>query len=225
VSETPVSRVYGNIVSPYARKVYLCLEWKGLAFEAIDVLPHADSSPFREISPLGKIPAFEDDQVQICDSSVICDYLETRYPEPSIYPKDPADRARALWIEEYADTRLQDLLLRGIVLERLIKPTVRGEPTDVERVEEILTRRLPPELDYLERLLGARRNGSPFAVGESLSIADLAITTCFINACAADFEVDASRWPRLADYLASIRALPLLAARERRENEYLASLS
>ena len=134
MSAPVVAKVYGNVVSPYARKVYLCLEWKGLPFEAIDVLPHADTSPFREISPLGKIPAFEDDRIRICDSSVICDYLETRYPNPPIYPKDPADRARALWLEEYADTHLQDLVLRGVVLERLIKPRVRGEPTDEARL-------------------------------------------------------------------------------------------
>jgi glutathione S-transferase len=228
VSDRVVSKVYGNIVSPYARKVYLTLEWKGLPFEAIEVLPHAESLPFAEISPLGKIPAFEDDRIRISDSSVICDYLESRYPEPPIYPRDPAKRAQALWLEEYADTRLQDLVLRGVVLERLIKPQVRGETTDEARLDDILSNRLPPELDYLERQLeerGASAEGwDRYLVGKALSIADLAITTGFINAKAADFEVDRTRWPRLADYLESIQSLPLFVERARLESEYLSRL-
>ena len=228
MSDRVVSKVYGNIVSPYARKVYLTLEWKGLPFEAIDVLPHAESLPFAGISPLGKIPAFEDDRIRISDSSVICDYLESRYPEPPIYPRDPATRAQALWLEEYADTRLQDLVLRGVVLERLIKPQVRGETTDEARLDDILSNRLPPELDYLERQIeerGISAGGSTrYLVGEALSIADLAITTGFINAKAADFEVDRSRWPGLADYLESIQSLPLFIERARLESEYLSSL-
>jgi len=233
LSDAVVSKVYGNQISPYARKVYLTLEWKGLPFEAIDVLPHADSLPFAEISPLGKIPAFEDDRIRISDSSVICDYLECRYPDPAIYPSDPADRAWALWLEEYADTHLQDLVLRGVVLERLIKPTVRGEPTNEARLRDILENRLPPELDYLDGLLGGapdRRLDDPapaasFVVGQALSIADLAITTGFINAQAAGFVVDSERWPRLAGYLQRIQELPLFVERARQESEYLASLS
>lgn len=251
MSQPGLARVYGNIVSPYARKVYLTLEWKGLPFEALDVLPHADTPVFREISPLGKIPAFEDDLVRLCDSSVICDYLEHRHPDPPIYPRDPALRARALWLEEYADTALQDLVLRGIVLERLIKPTVRKESTDETRLKEILENRLPPELDYLEsRILETRipesrasesrdhpdratPPGSPvalersvrFLVGDALSIADLAVTTAFVNARAADFEVDARRWPALSDYLERMQAHPLFAQRAIQESEYLASLS
>lgn len=233
-SQPTSCRVYGNVVSPYARKVYLTLEWKGLPFEAIDVLPHSDGAPFRAISPLGKIPAFEDDRVQLADSSVICDYLEHRHPDPPIYPRDPAERARALWLEEYADTALQDLVLRGVVLERLIKPTVRGEAPDEERLQDVIERRLPPELDYLERQLERQPEsplespsgaGPAFLVGEALSIADLAVTTAFVNARAARYEVDPSRWPQLARYLDGIQALPLFVHRARKESEYLASLS
>ena len=45
------------------------------------------------------------------DSSVICQYLEDTHPQPSLYPADPADRARARWREEYAETALADALI------------------------------------------------------------------------------------------------------------------
>jgi len=129
--------VYGNVISPYARKVYLTLELKNAPFEVRDVLPHDDEPAFRATSWLGKIPGFEDERVRISDSSVICDYLDRKYPEPSIYPNDAAERAGALWLEEYADTRL------------------------------ILEQRLPPELDYLEaRVNGPFLIGSQLSIAD-----------------------------------------------------------
>ncbi len=215
-----MNTVYGNMISPYARKVYLTLELKNAPFEARDVLPHDAEPAFRATSWLGKIPGFEDEQVRISDSSVICDYLDRKYPTPSIYPTESADRARALWLEEYADTRLQDLLLRGVVMERVIKPTVRNEPTDETRLARILDRSLPPELDYLE----ARVDGA-FLVGSQLSIADLAVATAFVNARYAGYEVDADRWPALREYLAGQFASPLFERRLAQEAAYLASAS
>ena len=215
-----MNTVYGNIVSPYARKVYLTLEYKGASFESRDVLPHATEPAFRATSWLGKIPGFEDEQLRISDSSVICDYLDHKYPTPSIYPSDPVARAQALWLEEYADTQLQDLLLRGIVIERVIKPQVRGEPTDEARLERILNESLPPELDYLE----TRVSGS-YLAGTALSIADLAVVTAFVNARYADFEVDAARWPKLAQYVAQQLESPLFEARLAQEAAYLASVT
>ncbi|MBW2270394.1 MAG: glutathione S-transferase family protein [Deltaproteobacteria bacterium] len=215
-----MNTVYGNIISPYARKVYLTLELKGAPFEARDVLPHDTEPAFRTTSWLGKIPGFEDEEVRISDSSVICDYLDHKYPTPSIYPDDAAERAQALWLEEYADTHLQDLLLRGVVMERVIKPTVRKEPTDEARLARIQSRDLPPELDYLE----ARVDG-PFLVGGQLSIADLAVVTAFVNARYASYEVDASRWPALAGYLMRQLASPLFEQRLALETAYLESVT
>jgi glutathione S-transferase len=212
--------VYGIILSPYARKVYLTLEFKGVPYEAVDVRPHDDLPAFRAASYLGKVPGFEDDEVRISDSSVICDYLEQKYPTPALYPKAAAERAQALWLEEYADTRLQDLLLHGIVMERVIKPTVYAEPTDEQRVARILDEELPGELDYLQKQVGQ----GEFFVGGSLSIADIAIVTTFINATYAGFAVDHERWPRLATYLKQMYELPLVAQQMKREAEFLQGL-
>ena len=198
-------RVYGNVLSPYARNVYVTLQHKGLPCEIVDVLPHDKDAGFVRMSPLGKIPAFRDGDVTLCDSSVICDYLESRYPEPAFYPQDPVYRAHALWIEEYADTALQDGLLRGVCLERMIKPLVYKQPTDEDRVTKIIEHFLPPMFDYLEELVGERH----YLLGGHFSIADISVLSCFINAEMADFRPDAKRWPALVRYLERIPVLVL----------------
>ena len=81
-------RVFGSVLSPFARKVYLALDYKGVAYESVDVVPHADSPEFRAASPLGLVPALADRDFLISDSSVICDYIEQRYPDRPLYPSD-----------------------------------------------------------------------------------------------------------------------------------------
>jgi glutathione S-transferase len=209
-------KVYGNVISPYARKVYVALEHKGLHYEVVDVLPHDKDPGFVRISPLGKIPALSDDQVSLCDSSVICDYLEHRYPEPAFYPRDPQSRARALWLEEYADTALQDSLLRGLCLERVIKPLVYKQPTDEARVANIIEHSLPPLFDYLEPLVDEGR----YLVGQHFGIADIAIVTGFINAEMADFRPQPQRWPALLRYIERIKEEPAVRRVLERERAY-----
>ena len=64
---------------------------------------------------------FTDDRVTLCDSSVICQYLEDRHPEPALYPRDLADRARARWLEEFADTRMGEVFIWRLFNEVAIR--------------------------------------------------------------------------------------------------------
>ena len=88
--------VLGGGVSPFVRKVRVALAEKGLDYTHEQVNPFAPPAGYREISPLGKIPAFKDGDRTLCDSSVICAYLEKTHPKPALYPSDPYDYARAL---------------------------------------------------------------------------------------------------------------------------------
>lgn len=81
-----------------------CLELKGLAYEIDPITPFMGGDRFTSLSPLRRVPVLIDDRVTLADSSVICQYLEDRYPAPALYPADIVDRARARWLEEYADT-------------------------------------------------------------------------------------------------------------------------
>ena len=88
-------RIIGSYISPYVRKVLVCLHTKGVPYEIDPIIPFLGDDRFSQLSPLRRIPVYTDDRVTLADSSVICQYLEDRHPEPAFYPRDVADRARA----------------------------------------------------------------------------------------------------------------------------------
>ncbi|MFT4929049.1 MAG: glutathione S-transferase [Phenylobacterium sp.] len=199
--------LYGICVSPYVRKVYVVAEKLGLEFDNVPFTPFNKPDNFNDISPLGKMPLLVDGDLTLADSSIICDYLVNQYGNNEFYPTDPATRGKALWFEEYADTKLVEVL-GGLFYERVLAPKFTQDPTNQDRVDDILTNLLPPVQDYLESNLP----DTGFILGE-MSIADIAITTHFINASYAQYQVDGEKWPKLAAYIAMMLALPCFAKR------------
>jgi glutathione S-transferase len=196
-------RIIGSYVSPYVRKVLVCLHLKGVPYEIDPIIPFMGDDRFSALSPLRRIPVLIDDAVTLSDSSVICQYLEDRHPEPAFYPRDVADRARARWLEEFADTRMGDVFIWRLFNEVAIRPFVWGEKTDEAVVARTLAEDVPAVLDYLE----AQAPAAGFFFGE-LSIADVAVGAFFRNAGFARFRIDAARWPRSAALVDRILASP-----------------
>lgn len=60
-----------------------------------------------ELNPYGKVPVLVDGDAVVYESAIIDEYLEERYPEVPLMPKDPLARARIrIWID-YCNTRVQ----------------------------------------------------------------------------------------------------------------------
>jgi glutathione S-transferase len=201
--------VIGSYVSPFVRKVLACLELKGLAYQIDPITPFFGDDRFAELSPLRRVPVFIDDQVTLADSSVIAQYLEERYPERyPLLPVDVADRARARWLEEYADTRLADVIVWGVFQRAVLDPGIWGKPRDLEAIARVMQEDLPPVTDYLERSLPAAGFlFDPLRIG----LADVAVAAPFRNLGFARQRVDASRWPITASYADRVLAQPVFA--------------
>jgi glutathione S-transferase len=195
-------RVIGSYLSPYVRKVLVCLDLKGIDYEIDPIVPFFGDDRFAKLSPIRRIPVLTDDRTTLCDSSVICQYLEDRHPKPALYPLDVVARARARWFEEFADSRMGDVFIWKLWNEVAINPFVWGKPTDKTVVEKQLREDIPSVLDYLETELPA----VGFLCGD-LSIADVALGAMFRNAVMSRYTVDASRWPLTAAYVARVLAL------------------
>jgi len=204
--ERPLA-IIGSYVSPYVRKVLACMNLKGIGYEVDPITPFFGDEEFRRRSPLCRIPVLIDGDFSISDSSVICAYLDEKYPGHALLPADPEDRARARWLEEFADTRLGDLFIWNLFYQKVVRPLVWGEPTDDERVRKSLEEDIPVALDYLEGELPA----DGFLFGD-IGVADISIASFFRNGAYAGFEIDAARWPRTAAFVRRTLDHPSIAA-------------
>lgn len=197
--------VYGSNVSPFVRKVRIVLAEKGLDYTLEQINPFNPPAEYVEISPLKRIPAFRDSDLPepntLADSSIICDYLEHKFPKPALYPSDPYLRARALWFEEYADSAVATCIGRGLFFERVVKRMLRQQP-DEAACQATLKNDLPPLFNYLEKELGA----NDYLVGNAFSIADISVGTMLVNFDHAGEKLDAARWPKLAAYMTRLHA-------------------
>lgn len=137
---------------------------------------------------------------------MICNYLERKHPEPAMYPKDAYGCGRAMWFEEFGDTKLVEIIGPGIFAQRIIQPLFFQQKTDESIVEKALNEQLPPWLDYLEKEIPGE-----FVVGGNLSIGDIGIASPFVNLMHAGEKIDATRWPKLARYVERIHARPSFA--------------
>ena len=189
--------IVGSYLSPYVRKVLVCLELKGIAYEVDHFVPFFGNDAFSRLSPLRRIPVLVDGDLVLTDSSVICEYLEDLRPEPNVYPKEIRERARARWLEEFADTRMGDVLIWRYFAQIAIRPTVWGEKGDRALTEKTLAEEVPTVLDYLE----AEAPADGFKFG-TMSLADIAPACFFRTVAFVRFQIDPARWPRTAAWMA-----------------------
>ncbi len=199
--------IIGSYVSPYVRKVLACLNLKGVPYRIDPITPFFGGDEFERLSPLRRIPVFIDGDFSVSDSTVICTYVDEAYPGHPLLPEDPKERARALWLEEFADTRLGDVFIWGLFYPKVVHQLVWGEPGDQQRIEKSLNEEIPAALDYLERELPA----SGFMFGK-IGLADIAVASFFRNADYAGFEPDPKRWPRTAAFVSRTLAHPAIAS-------------
>ncbi|MDB4938124.1 MAG: gst [Labilithrix sp.] len=153
--------------SPFAWKVWLALEHKKLAydlkvlsFDAGDV----KKPEFLVINPRGKVPALVDDGVSLYESSAILEYLEEKYPEPSILPGGAAARALARRIAAESDTYLV-AALRTLFVQTLGKRNGDGDPDAIAAAKKLVAAELAVFEVYAER---------EFLAGNAISVADFA---------------------------------------------------
>jgi glutathione S-transferase len=197
--------VHGANASPFVRKVRVALAEKNIPYRLQPQMPGAAlSSPeYLKMSPLGKIPCFQDGDFTLPDSSCIIAYLERIQPKPALYPEDPKEFGRALWFEEYADSKLVETV-GAVFFQRVVRQLIFKQAGDETIVRKKIDQEAPPVFDWIEGQIGDRE----WLVGAHFSIADLAMASPFVNYAHAGEKPDAKRWPRLTAYLERVHARP-----------------
>lgn len=198
--------VWGAPLSPFVRKVHVAAAEKGIAIEPKFSPPGSPDPDFLACSPFRKIPAIQDGDFRLSDSTAIVNYFEGIKPDPALIPSEAKARARTVWFEEYADT-LMVAAAGPMFFNRLVAPRFMGREGDMAAAEKAEKEALPPVLDYLESV--APEAGG-YLVGDSLTLADIAVASPFVNL--RHLEFDYSRWPKTAAYVDAIIARPSFAA-------------
>jgi glutathione S-transferase len=189
--------LYGAPGSVFVRKPRILLQEKGISFIAQPVNPMLEvSDEFKAISPLKKIPVFKDSNYVVADSSAICAYIDMKYPSPSFYPKDPETLGQVLWLEEYADTALFQAIA-PCYYQTVLVPLYCHRQPDQNAINTVISQNLPPVADYLEKKV----IGKQYLVSDQFTIADVAVTSTFLNMYLAGFPLSESKWPHLTTYL------------------------
>ncbi|WP_417613782.1 glutathione S-transferase family protein [Parasphingorhabdus sp.] len=200
--------LYGSPLSPFQRKVEAVMALKGLEYDCEDVSVMDMPDWYKAISPLGRIPSLRDRDIAddgpagtITDSSAICGYLEKRQPETAVYPEDAFDHGRALWLEEYADTGLAMAGGMGLFRPIIFNLFQRKEP-DLDTARKTWNEKLPPLWDYLETYLDGRAH----FIGDSITIADIAVASQIAQTDMLAGAPDKDRWPSLVAHYQAMRA-------------------
>lgn len=84
---------------PFCARVRFVLGEKKLAHQSIIVDPENPPAEFEKLSPDGMVPVLVDGDLRLLESNVINEYLEERYPEVALLPKDPAKKAKVRMVQ------------------------------------------------------------------------------------------------------------------------------
>jgi glutathione S-transferase len=198
--------IIGAPVSPYVRKVMAVCDLKGVPYRIDPIIPFQGNDEFSRLSPLRRVSVLIDDQVTLADSTVIAEYLDDRHGMPGLFPETPAARARARWIEEFADTRIGDVFIWRLFNAAVIAPSVWKLAREDVAIARVVREDLPAVMDYLETI--APPNG--FVCG-ALTVADIAVAVHFANLRWAATGADLAAWPKTIGWVARTEAVPALA--------------
>jgi glutathione S-transferase len=199
--------LHGAPLSPFVRKVMYLLALSKTDYKLKIIVPGSVPDDFVTISPLRRIPVLQDNEFYQADSSIVCNYLiETLNHDDLtlLIPTNAQLRAHMRWLEKFADYELAPWLTFVVFRQRVLIKAAGKVPNE-ERIQEALSVRIPPLLDYLTNQLGSNH----YFVDNRLSLADIAITSQMINFMHGGEHIDKAMWPQLSDYFERMLAMPI----------------
>jgi len=99
-------KLYQFALSHYCEKVRWALDYKGLKYEKINLVPGPHLLTIKKMAPQTSVPVLVDEGKVIQDSTKILDYLDQQYPEKLLTPTDANLKKEALALEEYFDQEI-----------------------------------------------------------------------------------------------------------------------
>src|SRR6266404_5918414 len=157
-------KLYNVNLSNYASRCRILIYEKGAAVDIVPI-PGGDlkSPEYLKIYPMGKTPSLEANGQMIGESEIINEYLEEKFPQPALLPKEPEARARTRAISRFHDLYFEPPL-------RALFPQVSAKEKDQKLIAE-KTAEFKMRADQLESMLSS----GPYATGAAFTLADCAL--------------------------------------------------
>jgi glutathione S-transferase len=168
--ERPI-KLYDYITSPNCQRVIVVLEEKKLPYEKIpvDLKKMEQKKPdFLKLNPYGKVPVIIDGATVLYESLIINEYLEEKYPEPPLMPKDPAKRGKIRILIDYGMNHLDPPYQK--IRKEIMKDEKERDPGLIENARK----ELKHLMGRLEREIGEQ----PYIAGD-FSLVDAALIPRF----------------------------------------------
>jgi len=172
--------IYGVPLSVHTRKALMTAMHKNLdhKFEVvIPVIPDNPPANWPTLSPTGLIPALQDGEFTLADSTAICLYLERKHPTAPLLPADNQMCGRALWFDAYAGGTMFRQIVHPLFHQIVVAPRIRKIATDRAIVDT------------------------------ALSLADLAVASNLLTYRYLGCSIPADQYPKLSRYLADVLEL------------------
>lgn len=190
MSNNTATILYSNRDCHYCQRIRLVLNEKRIPFE-IEFVDDEMPAELEEVNEYGEIPVLRDRDLTLFFPSIIAEYLEERYPHPSLMPVVPIERAQLRiymqQVEREWSARLDKILNRGYSRPHVIR--------NVRQELESSVRAIAPVFD-----------SKPFYMSEVMTLADCCILPILWRLPLAEVEVPRNRQTRaMLDYMERMR--------------------
>jgi glutathione S-transferase len=162
-------KLYDFPLSPRVRKARIVLAEKGLQYEKvnIDLTKGEQKKPeYLAINPYGKVPALQDNGTTVYESTIIMEYLNDKYSNPSLLPSDPGARARARILMHYGDNPYESAVAT-LAGEILFKPMQGGTP------DQAIVAKAKEDLNACFERLEKELGNNDYLVGSAFTLTDI----------------------------------------------------
>ncbi|WP_270725310.1 FtsZ-binding protein FzlA [Shimia sp. Alg240-R146] len=201
-----MNRLFHVPMSPFCRKVRLCMGEKRLEVELVEERYWEQDPDFLRRNPAAKVPILKMDGKMMADSNAICEYLEEKYPEPALMPRDADGRYEVRRLVAWFDDKFHHEVTSKLLYERVNKKLMGTGYPDSGNVKAG-AKAIKYHLDYMAWLLDHRR----WLAGDVMTMADFA-AAAHLSALDYISDVDWNRSQVVKDWYATIKSRPAFRA-------------
>lgn len=195
-------RLYHYPLSPFCRKVRLCLGEKKIEVELVEERYWEQDPDFIRRNPAAKVPILKIGNRHYAESTAICEYIEETNPTPPLMPRDPEARFEVRRLVSWFDDKFDREVTKKLLGERVFRKVMGTGYPDSANVKSG-AKAIKFHLDYMAWLLDQRR----WLAGNEMTLADFA-AAAHLSCLDYISDVDWNRSEVVKDWYAKIKSRP-----------------